>query len=142
VRAAAADGGATRTLARPVIGDTGATVPSTVLIVDDHPSFRASVRRLLASEGFRVVGEAPDGETAIARAAELSPDLVLLDVALPDLDGFEVARRITADGAAVAVVLTSSRDWSGQGALIAESGARGFVAKDDLSGAALAALVG
>jgi DNA-binding NarL/FixJ family response regulator len=117
------------------------TVPSTVLIVDDHPSFRASARRLLEAEGFHVVGEAPDGRTAIANVLELAPDLVLLDVALPDLDGFEVARRLTA-GRDLAVVLTSSRDWASIGTLVADSGARGFVAKDDLSGAALTALVG
>jgi DNA-binding NarL/FixJ family response regulator len=123
------------------MGDTFRTVPATVLIVDDHPSFRASARRLLEAEGYQVVGEAPDGESAIASAAALAPDLVLLDVALPDLDGFEVARRLTAHGD-LAVVLTSSRDWSAIGSLVADSGARGFVAKDDLSGAALAALVG
>jgi DNA-binding NarL/FixJ family response regulator len=116
-------------------------VPSTVLIVDDHPSFRASARRLLEAEGYRVVGEAPDGTSALERVQELAPDLVLLDVALPDLDGFEVARRLTAEGD-LAVVLTSSRDWSSIGTLVADSGARGFVPKDDLSGAALAALVG
>ena len=65
-----------------------------VLIVDDHPSFRASARRLLEAEGFAVVGEAGDGAEALARAAELDPELILLDVQLPDLDGFEVARRV------------------------------------------------
>jgi DNA-binding NarL/FixJ family response regulator len=115
-------------------------VPATVLIVDDHPSFRASARRLLEAEGYVVVGEAPDGAAALREAAALAPDLVLLDVALPDLDGFEVARRLTAGGGP-AVVLTSSRDWASIGTLVADSGARGFVPKDDLSAAALAALV-
>ena len=117
-------------------------MPATVLIVDDHPSFRASARRLLEAEGFSVVGEAPDGAAALASVAALAPQVVLLDVALPDLDGFEVARRLTASaGGGPAVVLTSSRDWASIGTLVADSGARGFVAKDDLSGAALAALV-
>ena len=65
---------------------------------------------LLESEGFDVIGEAPDGMSAIAAAGELHPDLVLLDVNLPDLDGFEVAARITSVLGAPAVVLTSSRD--------------------------------
>jgi DNA-binding NarL/FixJ family response regulator len=116
-------------------------VPFTVLIVDDHPSFRASARRLLEAEGYAVVGEAADGADALARADELVPDVVLLDVALPDLDGFEVSRRLTRGHGGPAVVLTSSRDWSAAGTLVADCGARGFVPKDDLSGAAIAALV-
>src|SRR5438105_2788065 len=82
--------------------------PVTVLIVDDHPSFRATARALLQAEGFDVVGEAEDGASALALVAELRPDVVLLDVQLPDLDGFEVAQRLGADGPAV--VLVSSRD--------------------------------
>jgi len=112
-----------------------------VLIVDDHPSFRASARELLEAEGFTVVGEAAGGEEALRKAAELHPELVLLDVQLPDLDGFEVARRLTADGRAPAVVLVSSRDAADYGELIAASGARGFVAKGELSGAAVRALL-
>src|SRR3954465_5650798 len=68
---------------------------TTVLIVDDHPTFRATARMLLGAEGYDVVGEAPDGTSGIAAAGELHPDLVLLDVNLPDLDGFSVAQRIT-----------------------------------------------
>ena len=64
---------------------------TTVLIVDDHPSFRATARALLESEGFEVVGEAEDGGSALQRAEELHPEIVLLDVQLPDIDGFEVA---------------------------------------------------
>jgi DNA-binding NarL/FixJ family response regulator len=114
----------------------------TVLIVDDHPTFRATARLLLESEGFTVVGEAQDGESALRAARELRPDLVLLDVQLPDVDGFEVAARLTANGSACAVVLVSSRDSSDFGSLVTRSGARGFIAKDELSGAALAALLG
>ena len=66
----------------------------TVLIVDDHPSFRASARTLLEAEGYDVVGEAENGESAVAAALRLRPDLVLLDVQLPDIDGFEVADQI------------------------------------------------
>jgi DNA-binding NarL/FixJ family response regulator len=112
-----------------------------VLIVDDHPSFRASARRLLEAEGFDVVGEAADGHEAIAAAQELEPDLVLLDVQLPDLDGFEVAGRLAALGLACAVVLTSSRNASEYGRLIADTPMRGFVPKAELSGAALTDLL-
>ena len=106
----------------------------TVLIVDDHPSFRATARALLESEGFEVVGEAPDGYSALAEAARLSPDLVLLDVQLPDIDGFQVATRLTNGGGGPAVVLVSSRDSSDFGPLVSRSGARGFVPKAELSG--------
>ena len=115
---------------------------TTVLIVDDHPTFRATARMLLEAEGYDVVGEAPDGTSGIAAAWELNPDLVLLDVNLPDLDGFSVAQRITAGGHdAPAVVLTSSRDSSDFGPLVAGSGARGFISKGELSGAAIAELL-
>lgn len=117
---------------------------TTVLIVDDHPSFRATARALLESEGFEVVGEAADGASALAAAAELRPDLVLLDVQLPDLDGFAVSQQLLAstNGHAPAIVLTSSRDSADFGPLVEASGARGFVAKAELTGAALAALLG
>ena len=113
-----------------------------VLIVDDHPSFRANARALLEAEGFDVVGEAEDGASALSAAARLRPDLVLLDVQLPDLDGFEVAARLTNDGGGPAVVLVSSRDGSDFGPLVERSGARGFIPKAELSGAALTALLG
>jgi len=114
---------------------------TTVLIVDDHPSFRATARVLLESEGYDVVGEAADGAEAIDRARELAPDLVLLDVNLPDTDGFAVAAELTSHNGAPAVVLTSSRDGSDFGPLVGASGARGFVPKSELSGTALAALL-
>ena len=113
----------------------------TILIVDDHPSFRATARALLEAEGFDVVGEAEDGASALRAAAELSPDVVLLDVQLPDVDGFEVARRLTGNGRGPAVVLVSSRDCADFGPLVGRSGARGFIAKAELSGAALTALL-
>ena len=113
----------------------------TVLIVDDHPSFRATARALLEAEGFQVVGEAENGVAALRAVKELRPEIVLLDVQLPDFDGFEVAARLTRNGAGGAIVMTSSRDASDFGPLVRESGARGFVPKGDLSGSALAALV-
>ena len=113
----------------------------TVLIVDDHPSFRASARMLLEAEGFEVVGEAPDGRTAIQAVDELRPQMVLLDVQLPDIDGFEVAARISANGSAPAVVLTSSRDVDDLGPLGERTNVRGFIPKSELSGAALEALL-
>ena len=116
-----------------------------VLIVDDHPSFRACARQLLEAEGFDVVGEAADGVEALRAAKELHPEVVLLDVQLPDFDGFEVASRLIANsngnGRAPAVILTSSRDVADYGRLVAGCGARGFVAKDALSGDALARLL-
>jgi DNA-binding NarL/FixJ family response regulator len=114
----------------------------TVLIVDDHPGFRVSARRMLEADGYQVVGEAQDGRSGIAAARALRPDIVLLDVHLPDIDGFEVAAALTGSDDAPIVVLTSSRDSGDVNAMIARSGARGFVAKDDLSGAALEALLG
>ena len=99
-------------------------MPPTVLIVDDHPSFRVTARALLEAEGFDVVGEAEDGETALEEAARLHPDVVLLDVQLPGIDGFEVAARLTSwNGASPAVVLTSSRDATEFSGLVERSGA-------------------
>ena len=116
-------------------------MPVKVLIVDDHPSFRATARLLLESEGFEVVGEAADGASGLRAARELEPDLVLLDVQLPDIDGFDVAARITGKPDSPAVILVSSRDEADFGPLVAASGARGFVAKAELSAAALLTLL-
>jgi DNA-binding NarL/FixJ family response regulator len=105
-----------------------------VLIVDDHPSFRAAARVLLEAEGFDVVGEAADGAQAITEAGRLRPEVVLLDVQLPDIDGFDVAARLTGEADAPIVILVSSRDGSDFGPLVTRSGARGFVPKAELSG--------
>lgn len=117
----------------------------TVLVVDDHAGFRATARRLLERDGWTVVGEAVDGASALAAAAVLGPDLVLLDVGLPDIDGFVVAERladIPVDGARrPAVVLVSSRDRRAYGARVDASPALGFVAKDELDGSRLFALM-
>ena len=114
---------------------------ATVLIVDDHPSFRASARMLLEAEGFDVVGEAVDGASGLAAARALRPEVVLLDVQLPDLDGFEVAERLLAVNQELAIVLVSSRDRSSYGPLVEHSGARGFVSKSDLSGESIERLL-
>jgi DNA-binding NarL/FixJ family response regulator len=112
-----------------------------VLIVDDHQGFRANARRLLEAEGFDVVGEAADGRTAIDAAVRLQPDLVLLDVQLPDLDGFEVATRLAELGLPSTVVLTSSRNAAEYGSLVADAPTRAFIPKSELSGAALTTLL-
>jgi DNA-binding NarL/FixJ family response regulator len=116
-------------------------MPSTILIVDDHPGFRASARRMLVAAGYEVVGEAPDGASALAATEELHPAVVLVDIYLPDLDGFEVAMRLTAADDPPAVVLTSSHDSSDFSEMIGHSGARGFLAKAELSGPSLAAVL-
>ena len=95
-----------------------APVPKTVVIVDDHPSFRASARAVLEAEGFEVVGEAEDGASAIATARALKPDVLLLDVQLPDMDGFAVCDELNMNGSTPAVVLVSSRDAADYGGLI------------------------
>jgi DNA-binding NarL/FixJ family response regulator len=116
-------------------------MPATVLIVDDHPTFRATARMLLESEGYVVVGEASDGEIALTQTARLHPDVVLLDVNLPGLSGFEVAERIMAANPAQAIILVSSRDPSDFGPLVCRCGARGFISKGELSGSTLAELL-
>jgi DNA-binding NarL/FixJ family response regulator len=126
---------------RRVISATIVSVPTTVLIVDDHPSFRASARAMLESDGFEVVGEAETGAAALAAAVALDPEVVLLDVQLPDKDGFEVTRELRANGGTTAVVLVSSREACDYGDLVAASGANGFVPKAELSGAAIRALL-
>ena len=113
----------------------------TVLIVDDHPSFRATARTLLESEGFDVVGEAGDGAEALECAARLRPDIVLLDVQLPDMDGFEIAARLDVNGHRPQVVLTSSRDATEFGSLIDRSPVCGFVPKAELCGGRMAELL-
>jgi DNA-binding NarL/FixJ family response regulator len=119
-----------------------AVTSRTILVVDDHAGFRATARRLLEREGWTVVGEAEDGASALAAAAALSPDVVLLDIGLPDIDGFVVAERLAAGADdAPAVVLVSSRDRDAYGARMATTSALGFIAKDDLVGGRLRAMV-
>jgi DNA-binding NarL/FixJ family response regulator len=116
-------------------------VGTRVLIVDDYEAFRRLARAMLESEGFEVVGEAGDGEGALAAAARLRPEVVLLDIQLPGPDGFAVAERLAAAPSAPQIVLISSRDVAGYRRRLAGSPARGFIPKTDLSGARLASLL-
>jgi DNA-binding NarL/FixJ family response regulator len=112
---------------------------TSVLIVDDHASFRTAARMLLELEGYDVLGEAADGEDGLRAARDLQPDLVLLDIQMPGLDGFQVAEQLSADAAGPRVVLMSSREDLGAGA--ADAGAVGFIPKADLTAERLAALL-
>jgi DNA-binding NarL/FixJ family response regulator len=113
-----------------------------VLIVDDHADFRESARAMLEASGFVVVGEAADGAEAVAAEARLRPALVLLDIQLPDVDGFELAEALSGATDPPVVVLVSSRDAEAYGDRVAASPARGFIAKFELSGRSLSKLVG
>jgi len=115
-------------------------VARTVLIVDDHGRFRRLARVLLEAAGHVVVGEAQDGAGALHAARALRPDAVLLDVNLPDADGFAVARSLADLDARPRVVLTSSEDGSGFGALLAGAGALRFVPKGELASSDLGSL--
>ena len=117
-------------------------MPGTVLIVDDHQQFREAARALLEASGFTVVGEAADGASALAAVDALSPAVVLLDIKLPDTDGFEVAARLAAGLHRPKVILISTRSAVSFRRRLAESTAAGFIAKSELSGQALAALCG
>ncbi len=113
----------------------------TILIVDDHRQFRATARALLECDGFDVVGEAPTGVAGYEAAQSLKPDVVLLDVRLPDVDGFSLAERLTAAGDRPAVILTSSSDDPLYPERALGSGARGFLAKHGLCGRGLSQLL-
>jgi DNA-binding NarL/FixJ family response regulator len=119
-----------------------AAVGPTVLIVDDHAAFRASARALLEAEGFEVIGEAADGAEAVAAVAGLRPNIVLLDIQLPGVDGLAVAEQLASGPDPPAVVLISSRAAVAYGPRLSETPARGFIPKSRLSGEALEALVG
>ena len=115
-------------------------MPLTVLIVDDHAGFRRAARALLEAEGYHVVAESATGGDALEAADRVRPALVLLDIGLPDIDGIRVAALLTAADRNLTVVLTSSRDAADYEPLVDSCGARGFISKAELSGAALAAL--
>ena len=116
---------------------------STVLVVDDHAEFRSVARAVLESDGFRVVGEAADGAQALASVERLRPSVVLLDIQLPDIDGFAVACLLAEAGAeAPDVVLVSTRPAGTYRRRLATTSARGFLSKADLSGPALRLLLG
>jgi DNA-binding NarL/FixJ family response regulator len=113
----------------------------TVLIVDDHDGFRESASALLEAEGFSVVGAVADGDAALAAVERLRPEVVVLDVQLPDLDGFEVAERLSATPQSPSVVLVSSREAAAYGPRLRSVPVRGFITKAELTGAALRKLV-
>jgi DNA-binding NarL/FixJ family response regulator len=114
---------------------------TTILIIDDHAAFRVQARALLLADGFSVIGEAVDGMSGLEAARTLRPDLVLLDIGLPDVEGFEVASELAVGGPPPLVVLTSSREASDYGPRLTSSRVLGFIPKDELSGAAIRALV-
>ena len=114
----------------------------TILIVDDHPSFRASARVVLESVGVHVSGEAAAGASAVPACFRVQPEVVLLDVQLPDTDGFNVCAEITSHAEHPTVIMTSSRDGSDFGPLVSTSGACGFVPKAELSGERVQELLG
>ena len=116
-------------------------MPVSVLIVDDHPTFRSFARRLLQEEGFVVVGEADDGASALEAIRQLRPEVVLLDVMLPDVSGLDLVEMLATTSEPPTVVLTSSRGAADYGTALEDSPARAFIAKGDLTGASLRAAV-
>jgi DNA-binding NarL/FixJ family response regulator len=122
-------------------GTIGRYMRQTVLVVDDHGGFRSCVRELLGAEGFEIVGEAADAASGIEAARALRPDVVLLDVQLPDFDGIMASKRIAALNGRSAIVMTSSGDLADFAGALAESPARGFIPKSELSGQAIRRLL-
>jgi DNA-binding NarL/FixJ family response regulator len=112
-----------------------------VFIVDDHEPFRAAARLALEQAGFDVVGEAADGRAALTGITRLRPELVLLDVHLPELDGFDVAAGLAERGILPAIVFISVSDSPAQRRRIAASPAMGFLPKNEFSAAALTELL-
>jgi len=112
-----------------------------VVIIDDNAAFRAAARQLLERCGFVVVAEAGDGASGLREAKERCPDLAVVDVQLPDSDGFEIAERLCELEAAPRVILVSSLDGADFGALVAGSPALGFIPKAELSAPAIEALL-
>jgi DNA-binding NarL/FixJ family response regulator len=114
---------------------------TTILIVDDDPRFRTQARDVLEADGFVVIGEAVDGASGLEAARALRPDYVLLDIGLPDIEGFEVARTLAVNGPPPWVVLTSSRDARAYGRRLTNGHSLGFIPKERISGAAIRGLV-
>ena len=116
-------------------------MPVAVLIVDDNARFRVRARRRLEADGYVVVAEASDGESALEAVRAHHPDVVLLDVGLPDMSGMYVSERLAREPDPPAVVLTSTHDAADFGDRLARCGARGFVPKAAVSGDAISALL-
>jgi DNA-binding NarL/FixJ family response regulator len=113
----------------------------TILICEDHPMFRLEARWLLEAQGFSVIGEAEDGATALVLAVRDRPDVLLLDIGLPDVEGFALAEQLASLEPATCIVLTSSREEAAYGSRVRESAAAGFIRKDELSGDAIRSLM-
>jgi DNA-binding NarL/FixJ family response regulator len=116
-------------------------MPARVLIVDDHERFRRTARRMLEADGWDVVGEAADGQGALVAATTIGPDVVLLDVGLPDISGLEVARQLADQLPSLAIVVISTHDSADYRDLALANGARGFLPKTALTGQALDAVL-
>jgi DNA-binding NarL/FixJ family response regulator len=114
---------------------------TTLVLVDDHGGFRTEARALLEAQGMSVLGEAETGRQALEVARALCPDVVVLDIGLPDLDGFSVAEQLASDDRPPRVVLISSRDAGTYGPRLQASPIAGFVRKEDLSAAVIRSLL-
>ncbi len=109
-----------------------------ILLIDDHTAFRVNARRALEAAGHEVVGMAEDGITGLNAARVLQPDVVLLDVGLPDISGLDLAAMLHSEAPSLPVVLISTHDAGDFGELARTHGARGFLTKEELFGDALA----
>ncbi len=107
-------------------------MPLRVVLVDDDERFRAAACRSLVAEGIEIVAEVDKGSEVLAAVARCGPDVVLLDIGLPDIDGLEVARRLRTEQAGPVVILISTRD-AAYGNRVAVGLAAGFLPKDQLS---------
>ena len=112
-----------------------------VLVVDDHAGFRGAVRRLLERSGLEVVGEVADGASAIVAARGLLPDIVILDVGLPDTSGFDVAAKLSEQRPAPLTILVSSRKGPGDDERALAVGAHAYLDKSDLEADTVDALI-
>jgi DNA-binding NarL/FixJ family response regulator len=117
-------------------------MPARVLIVDDDARFRALARALLEASGYAVVAEAADGEQALATALRVRPDAALVDVQLPDTDGFTLARRLADTHHGLRILLTSMDPTLAPRSAVTDSRAFAFVPKDDLAVTDLAQWLG
>jgi CheY-like chemotaxis protein len=116
-------------------------MPRSVLVVDDDAGFRDLATRILTSWGHAVIGEAGSVAEALAQATRLRPDVVLVDIGLPDGDGFSLTEQLVAMPWAVRVVLISSQADRATVAAARRAGADSFLPKDELSSALLRQLI-